>query len=42
MNKIELINVVVEVSELFKKDVIKVVDFVFDMILDVFKNGDKI
>lgn len=37
MNKIDLINVVVEVSFFFKKDVIKVVDVVFDFILEVLK-----
>lgn len=42
MNKIELINVVVEVSEFLKKDVIKVVDVVFDIILEVLKVEDKV
>lgn len=42
MNKTELINAVVEASELSKKDATKAVDSVFDTILDALKNGDKI
>ncbi|MDA1475328.1 non-specific DNA-binding protein Hbs [Bacillus sp. CLL-7-23] len=42
MNKTELINAVAEASELSKKDATKAVDSVFDTILEVLKNGEKI
>jgi DNA-binding protein HU-beta len=42
MNKTELINEVVAATEISKKDATKVVDAVFDTILEALKSGDKV
>lgn len=42
MNKTDLINSVVEKSELSKKDVTKAVDSVFESITDALSEGDKV
>ena len=42
MNKSDLINHVVESTEMTKKDVTKVVDAVFDAISGALQNGDKV
>lgn len=42
MNKTDLVNVVAEKTDITKKDTAKIVDAVFDSIMDALSTGDKV